>query len=126
MEHEQMIDKINTALNILEGVRLALLKEQKPEKKKKPAADPVKDSKKDLADMGELNRQLTIKQILEKYGQPADDDHVESIYKIVNKNGITIKELDSCIERVKTANDKEPKNDIKKYTYSCLYKEGKE
>ena len=35
MEHEQMIDKINTALNILEGVRLALLKEQKPEKKKK-------------------------------------------------------------------------------------------
>ena len=125
METDRVIEKLNTALNILDSLRLEIMKEDTKQKKTKKA-DPVKEVTKPLNEMGELNQQITIKQILEKYDQPADDGHIESIQKIINSNGISLEKLDSCIERVKYANDKEPKNDIKKYTYSCLYKEGKQ
>ena len=128
MNTERVIEKINTACNILDSLRAELINDSKApkgKKEKQPAekvADALKGITKELADMGELNKELTIKQILEKYGQPTEDDHIESINRIVTDNGITLKELDSCLERVKYANDKDPKNDIKKYTYSCLYK----
>ena len=130
MNTERVIEKVNQACNILDSLRAELINDSKaPKSKKNKTAEKVTDAlngiTKDLAEMGELNRELTIKQLLEKYGQPADDEHIESINKIVTDNGITLKQLDSCLERVKYANDKEPKNDIKKYTYSCLYKESK-
>lgn len=132
MNTERVIEKLNTACNILDSLRAEIINETKAPKtkKKKSDAEKVTDAlngiTKELSEMGELNRELTIKQTLEKYGQPTDDDHIESIVKIVSDNGITLKQLDSCLERVKTANDKDPKNDIKKYTYSCLYKEGRQ
>jgi len=126
METDRVIEKLNTALNILDSLRAEIIKDSSQEQKraKSKKTDPVKEITKELADMGELNQQITIKQILEKYSQPADDEHIESIQKIINSKGLTLKQLDGCIERVKYANDKDPKNDIKKYTYSCLYKEG--
>ena len=132
MNTDRVIEKLNTACNILDSLRAEIINETKAPKakKKKGDAEKVTDAlngiTKELSEMGELNRELTIKQTLEKYGQPTDDDHIESIVRIVNDNGITLKQLDSCLERVKIANDKDPKNDIKKYTYSCLYKEGRQ
>ena len=123
METERVLEKLNTALNILDGLRAEIIRADSKQKKEKKA-DPVKEVTKPLNEMGDLNQQITIKQILEKYGQPTDDEHIESVQRIINSNNITLEKLDSCIERVKYANDKDPKNDIKKYTYSCLYKEG--
>lgn len=127
MENDRLIEKVNTALNILESVRAELLKGDKGGKKakKNTASDPLKDTEKGLNEMGDLNQQITIKRTLEKYGQPTDDDHIASVQKIINSNGLTLEQLDSCLERVKYANDKEPKNNIKAYTYSCLYKVAK-
>lgn len=126
METEKVLEKLNTALNILDSLRAEIIKEDSKEKKaRKKTADPVKEVTKPLKDMGDLNQQLTIKQTLEKYSMPTDEEHIESIQNIVTSNGISLEKLDSCLERVKYANDKDPKNDIRKYTYSCLYKEGR-
>ena len=125
MNTDRIIEKLNAACNILDSLRAEIINETKAPKGKKKTEkvkDTINEITKELSDMGELNRELTIKQVLEKYDQPTDDEHIANINRIVEKTGITLKELDSCIERVKTANDKEPKNDIYKYTYSCLYK----
>lgn len=124
MEENSILEKLNTALNILESARLEVIKAETKEKKtsKKKTKKLSEEISKPLNEMGELNRELTVKQCLERYGQPTDDEHVESVNRIITGNGITLEQLDSCLERVKYANDKDPKNDIKKYTYSCLYK----
>lgn len=125
MENDRIIEKINTALNILEGVRTEILKADSQERKKakkSKGADPLKEVEKPLEVMSDLNQQLTIKQTLEKYGQPSDGEYVESIQKIITGNAITLEQLDACLDRVKWANDKEPKNNIKAYTFSCLHK----
>ena len=124
MEENSILEKLNTALNILESARLEVIKAETKEKKtsKKKTKKLSEEISKPLNEMGELNRELTVKQCLERYGQPTDDEHVESVNRIITGNGITLEQLDSCLERVKYANDKDPKNDIRKYTYSCLYK----
>ena len=121
MEQNDIIEQINTACNILDNLRARLINESRSTKKKK-TKKITEEITKPLTDMGELNQGLTIKQCLERYGQPTDDEHIQSINNIINKNGISLEQLDSCLERVKYANDKAPKNDIKKYTYSCLHK----
>ena len=129
LEREQIIETLNKALNTLDKLRSDLInegrKEEKATKKKRTTGKITEEVTKPLEEMGDLNRELTIKQCLERYGQPTDDDHIASVKKIVDGNGITLEQLDSCLERVKYANDKDPKNDIKKYTYSCLYKVGR-
>lgn len=124
-ERERIIEVLNKVLNPLDKLRSDLINEgraQSKAEKKKDTKKLAEEISKPLADMGELNRELTVKQSLERYGQPTDDDHIASVLKIVDNNGITLEELESCLERVKYANDKDPKNDLKKYTYSCLYK----
>ena len=127
-EREYIIEVLNKALNPLDKLRADLINEGKAEKKagkkksKKTVTAITEEITKPLAEMGELNRELTIKQSLERYGQPTDSDHVTSVLKIVDDYGITLMQLECCLERVKYANDKDPKNDLKKYTYSCLYK----
>ena len=127
MDKDRLLEKINTACNILDSVRAELINEDRKTKKGNKKAKGIaktlaEEIKKPLEEMSELNKGLTVKQCLEKYGQPTDDDHIESIKRIVSNNDITPEQLDSCLERVKYANDKDPKNDIRKYTYSCLYK----
>ena len=121
MNNERMLEKMNTALNILDSVRLELIKEDTETTKKKKEKVKKADAEK-LKETGELAREYNIKKVLEKYHQPTDDEHVESICKIVENNNISKEQLDACIERVFKANIKEPKKNIKKYTYSCLYK----
>ena len=125
MDKERLLDRINTAANILDGIRAELINEDSQPKKSKAkglAKKLTEEITKPLEEMSALNQELTVKQCLERYGQPTDDEHVESVNRIVSSNGITLEQLDSCLERVKYANDKDPKNDIRKYTYSCLYK----
>lgn len=120
-ERERIIEILNKVLNPLDKLRSDLINEGRAQGKtgkKKKTKKLAEDVSKPLEEMSEL----TVKQCLEKYGQPTDDDHVESVKRIVSNNDITAEQLDSCLERVKYANDKDPKNDIRKYTYSCLYK----
>lgn len=113
MENDRLIEKINTALNILEGVRAEIIKADGKEKKKARKNSQVES---------DPQQQKEIKRVLEKYGQPTDEEHIASVQKIVSTNDITLEQLDACLERVKYANDKDPKNNIKAYTYSCLHK----
>ena len=127
METEKLLERINRICNEADRLRADIMNESKPQKKHRKKDqiqqnDTTDAAIKEFADMGELNQTLTVKQLLEQYGQPSDTEHVESVHKIVTSNGITRQQLEDCLQRIQTANDKEPKNSIQKYTYSCLHK----
>ena len=119
MENEKLLEKINTACNILDSLRAELINEDRGIKKagKKKKEDVTKT----LAEEGELEQEFLIKQTLEQYSQPTDDEHVENVSKIIKSNNITLEQLARCLQRVNTANAKTPIRDIKKYTYGSLH-----
>lgn len=140
MENEKIIEKLNTAANILDSLRNSLLKEEKKSNKSKTSktlkdlAADIKDldvgtteepTTKKPKDISDLNKQLQIKHLLQKYScfnEVANErEFLEDIAKIIVNNDISFESLDSALERIKYANDKQHKEDIKKYTYSCLY-----
>jgi len=112
------LDKINTALNCLEAVRVRILEDLNGKKKTAPPVKPLKE-------MGELNKELTVKQCLENFGQPTDDEHVKAIVKIVNSYGLTLDQLGSCLYTIQEYGKNHEINDLKRYTYGSLHKEFK-
>ena len=146
MEKAKIIEQLNKAENIIDKLRADLLNEDNDSKKKKkksnsittkelaslvdldgtlkePIADEVQ--KKDFKELNSINQQLEVKRLLERYScfNELEDKSlfIDDLIKIISNNNISVEQLDATLERVKYANDKQPKADIKKYTYSCLY-----
>lgn len=95
---------------------------------REPLAKEEKQNK-DFKELNSINQKLEIKHCLEHYScfneLEDKDEFINDIIKIMSNNNISIKQLDSTLERIKYANDRQQKEDIKKYTYSCLYKVAK-
>lgn len=142
MEKDELIERINKATNILDKLRADLINEDREKKKSCKKTYKTKDlakecdiefktdleeqpQQKDFKDLNTLNKEIEIKHLLGRYSCFAecekDTEFIEDLLKILDLNNINLKELDSALERIKYANDKQPKNDIKKYTFSCLY-----
>ena len=128
MKKNEIIEKINIACNILDSLRADLINESAPTGKKKKKQKKVSEEiTKPLAEMGELNRELTVKQIVERYQeQPQDDDHIQSVCNIVSKKGITTEQLEGCLDRIREHATKHEVQDIRKFTYKCLHNMNKE
>lgn len=126
MEQKEINDireKLNIAGNIIDGVLVQLAKAEKKttggKKSKKKVSEEIK---KTFAEMGELNQELTVTQCLERYEQPTDDDHVNSVLNIMRRNNIEVDQLEGVLERIQAQAKKNGVEDIKKYTYACLHK----
>lgn len=61
-------------------------------------------------------------QLSEQYEPTSSSEHVGSVHSIVDAKGIARQQLEECLQQIRATNGKEPKNDIRKYTYSCLHK----
>ena len=115
------LDKINTALNCLEAVRSRILEDLKGSKTRAKAPEISKP----LNEMGELNREITVKQCLGVYGQPTDDEHVKAVVKIVNTYNASMEQLNGCLGKIQEYSRDHEINDLKRYTYGSLHKEFK-
>lgn len=124
MDETRLLEKINKACNILDSLRAEIINGSKPARKGKKNKKTVSEEiTKPLEEMGELNRELTVKQCLERYGQPTDDDdHIQSVCNIVVKNGITLDQLEGALIRIKEQADHDKVKDIKTYTYGTLHR----
>ena len=145
MEKERIIEQLNKAENIIDKLRADLLNEEIKTKKsnsktlkelaKECTLDDTNEveekptAKKPFRDLNELNKQLEIKHLLQKYScfnEVANErEFLEDIEKIIERNSISLDKLDGVLERIKYANDKNTIRDIKNYTYSCLHKMSK-
>lgn len=115
------LEKINTALNCLEAVRVRILEDLNSKNKNKKAPEISKP----LNQTGELNRELIIKQCLELYDQPTDDEHVKAVAKIVNTYNASMEQLNGCLGKIQEYSRDHEINDLKRYTYGSLHKEFK-
>lgn len=118
MTNEKLLEELNKIANITDRLISKVINEDKALKKSnKKAKAEVK------ADV--VIEEETIKRIEQNLiynGFPTDKDFIEDVSKVVTANNISLDDLEKCLSRVKKANEKEPKNDIKKYIFSCLYK----
>lgn len=118
MTNEKLLEELNKIANITDKLIASVIAEDKTLKKnkKKVKTDPKADV---------ITTEETIALVhnnLIKCCFPTDKEFIEDVSKVVTTNNISVEDLEKCLERVKIANDKEPKNDIKKYIFSCLYK----
>ena len=118
MTNEKLLDELNKIANITDRLIASVINEDKALKKSKKTSKA--DVKKDVVITDETI--ANVHDNLIKYSFPIDKDFIEDVSKVVTTNNISVDDLAKCLERVKTANEKEPKNDIKKYIFSCLYK----
>ena len=122
METSEILEKINTCANILDKLRADLINQERNTKQtQKKTKAKGKEAAKILEDMNSLNQTLTVKASLEKFSLPTDQEFTEDVSKFVVEKGMSLQKLEGILERVKYANDKSPKNDIKKYVFSCLH-----
>ena len=122
METSEILEKINTCANILDKLRADLINQERNTKRtQKKTKAKGEEAAQILEDMNSLNQTLTVRASLEKFSLPTDQDFTEDVSKFVVEKGMTLQKLESVLERVKYANDKSPKNDIKKYVFSCLH-----
>lgn len=123
MEKEILLNRLNEIYNKVDRLIVDLINEDQPKKKRKKKQKKVSEEiRKPLADMGELNRELTVTQILERHPeQPKDDDHIQSVINCVNMHNITAEQLEDALDRVKEYQETKGINDIKRFTYRCLH-----
>lgn len=124
MEKEILLNRLNEIYNKVDRLIVDLINEDQPKKKGKKKQKKVSEEiSKPLADMGELNRELTITQILERHPeQPQDDNHIQSVINCVRMHNTTAEQLEDALDRIKQQNDKGKVNDIRTYTYKTLHK----
>lgn len=124
MEKEILLNRLNEIYNKVDRLIVDLINEDQPKKKGKKKQKKVSEEiSKPLADMGELNRELTITQILERHPeQPKDDSHIQSVINCVRMHNTTAEQLEDALDRIKQQNDKGKVNDIRTYTYKTLHK----
>lgn len=124
MEKEILLNRLNEIYNKVDRLIVDLINEDQPKKKGKKKQKKVSEEiSKPLADMGELNRELTITQILERHPeQPQDDNHIQSVINCVRMHNATAEQLEDALDRIKQQNDKGKVNDIRTYTYKTLHK----
>lgn len=116
MEKQEIIKVIEKSVNELDALRVKLLNEDLPYTKKK------KTSKKEIVkDELEQETLTIIKNALVLNNLPNDNDFIEDIYKVCYRNNIYKDTLEEVLKAVRKADDKSPKNDIKKYIFTCLY-----
>lgn len=115
MNKQEIINTIDKSIKDLDNLKNMLLKEDITEKKKKPKR------KEHVLNEGETEVKEDIKKSLILYSLPNNDEFIEDIYKICFRNSIFRDDLKKILEAVKRANDKSPKDDIKKYLFTCLY-----
>lgn len=129
MEQETLRNRLNKIysdqeklLNAVDRLIADIVNEDAPKKKKKTRKKVSEEISKPLADMGELNRELTVTQILERHPeQPKDDDHIQSVVKCVNMHNITAEQLEDALDRVKRYQETKGIDDIRRFTYRCLH-----
>ena len=88
----------------------------------------LKDIKcEDLFNTGEMEQEYQINEMLKRYPVlPSNDsEYKESVVKIIKRYGLSSEVVEETFKRISKQNDKEQIRDIKKYTYSCLNKIGK-
>lgn len=123
MEKEQLINRLNEIYNKVDRLIADLINEDTPKKEKKRQKKVSEEIHKPLAEMGELNRELTVTQILERHPeQPKDDSHIQSVINCVRMHNATAEQLEDALDRIKQQNDKGKVNDIRTYTYKTLHK----
>lgn len=119
MTNEKLLEELNKIANVTDRLISNIINEDKTLKKskKKVKADP----KADVNAITEETQNI-VENYLIKCCFPSDKEFIADVSKVITFNNISVDDLEKCLDRVKTANDKEPKNDIKKYIFSCLYK----
>ena len=124
MEKEILLNRLNEIYNKVDRLIVDLINEDQPKKKGKKKQKKVSEEiRKPLAEMGELNRELTVTQILERHTeQPKDDSHIQSVINCVRMHNATAEQLEDALDRIKQQNDKGKVNDIRTYTYKTLHK----
>lgn len=113
MTNEKLLEELNKIYNITDRLIAKVINEDKALKK---------NNKKNKADVIANETKAVVEENLIKNNLPTDKEFIEDVSKVITNNNISANEIAECLKRVKTANDKEPKNDIKKYIFSCLYK----
>ena len=118
MTNEKLLEELNKIANITDRLITKVINESKGTGKSKSKSAAARTTEVNVSE----ETKAIVHDSLIKNSFPVDSEFMEDIGKIVAANSISADDLTKCLERVKAANDKEPKNDIKKYIYSCLYK----
>ncbi len=104
-KREAIIKAVDEAIYSLDKIKRILADENKEEKER-------------------LNADL-VKVLLIQHKIPADDDFITDLIKTCNMKSIHCERLKGIIEAVSEAREKTPIRDIKKYVFSCIYKNDK-
>lgn len=117
MEKQEVIKVLQKNVNELDRLLTKLLNEDL-EKKRKSKKEVRQES---LLDEAEQETLKGIKELLVINNLPSNDEFLKDVYKICYRNNIYKEQLEEVLRAVKRANDKSPKDDIKKYVFTCLY-----
>ena len=121
--HERIIKDQEKLLNTVDRLIADIVSEDAPKKGKKRQKKVSEEIRKPLTEMGELNQELTVKQILAQHPeQPQNDSHIQSVINCVRMHNATAEQLEDALDRIKQQNDKGKVNDIRTYTYKTLHK----
>lgn len=119
MEKQEIIKTLQKNVNDLDKLLTKLLNEDLEEKRKVKAIAETKQES--ILDVAEEETLKSIKELLVINDLPSNDEFLKDVYKICYKNNIYKQKLEEVLTAVKKANDKSPKDDIKKYVFTCLY-----
>ena len=117
MEKQEIIRTLQRNVNELDKLLTKLLNEDLEEKRK--SKKEVKQES--ILDEAEQETIKSIKELLVINDLPSNKEFIKDIYKICYRNNIYKEKLEEVLKAVKRANDKSPKDDIKKYIFTCLY-----
>ena len=110
---------INTLENNIKDLTIVLDELKKDTKYSKKKRDKHKSN--EILDKAEEETIKSIKNILMINQLPYDDLFIQDVYKVCYKNNIYLDLLESVLQNVRRADNKSPKDDIKKYIFTCLY-----
>jgi len=122
MDKDKIVQRLNKIENLIDSLRVDLLDEDL-KKKSKFYKNLNKESKNDSKEITVSKEEIKeYSELAAKYSLPEEEEFINDIVKIVKYNNISLDKLEQVFSNIKRANEKQPKDDIQKYTFSCLHR----